>query len=491
MINLVEDVFVTEGVPGITFVRPPNFTEILVDIRRPGKPVIIEGQSGTGKTTTVKQVLKELNVFENVQFLTPREPAHKLIIEAIDENSGAEIYVIDDFHRLTTEIKDRLANLAKVIAERDDRKNLPKLVIVGINNVGGDLIQLVPDVAKRMGIHRIQPGTAGDILKLVSAGCEKLNITIENVDGIFGESRGDYWLTQQMCKTICIAFGVDKTVDFPIVVTWTPETILAQMAANLEPTYDPPVRTFCRGRRFRPTNDPYFKLLKLVSLQGKSNLDLNELANANPEVKGSINNVKDKRLSVLIAEKEECSRYFYYDGQTKNFALEDPALFFYIRHLDWERLRERCGFRADARDYEFDVAISFAGENRVLAEFVSQQLGELDINVFYDRNFEDNYLGGAWSKRFEEIFVEKSRIIVCLLDKFHNDKVWPTFERDCFRHRVKEEEVIPVRLDDTKFVGIADDVNGIRFNWLGHLEDQKNQIIDDIVLRIAAKLEGM
>ena len=52
----LEDVFVTEGVPTKTFVRPPNYNEILVDVRRPGKPVVIEGQSGTGKTTAVKKI---------------------------------------------------------------------------------------------------------------------------------------------------------------------------------------------------------------------------------------------------------------------------------------------------------------------------------------------------------------------------------------------------------------------------------------------------
>ncbi|MCL5978709.1 MAG: hypothetical protein M1147_11475 [Nitrospirae bacterium] len=40
----VEEVFVTEGVPEYTFVKPSNYNEVLVDIRRAGKPVIIEGQ---------------------------------------------------------------------------------------------------------------------------------------------------------------------------------------------------------------------------------------------------------------------------------------------------------------------------------------------------------------------------------------------------------------------------------------------------------------
>ena len=36
MVQLVEEVFVTEGIPQFTFVRPPNFNEILLDIRSPG-----------------------------------------------------------------------------------------------------------------------------------------------------------------------------------------------------------------------------------------------------------------------------------------------------------------------------------------------------------------------------------------------------------------------------------------------------------------------
>ena len=35
MTRLVEEVFVTEGVPQYTFVPPPNFNEILLDLRRP------------------------------------------------------------------------------------------------------------------------------------------------------------------------------------------------------------------------------------------------------------------------------------------------------------------------------------------------------------------------------------------------------------------------------------------------------------------------
>lgn len=486
----LEDVFVTEGVPEFTFVKPPNYTALLVDLRRKGKPVVVEGQSGTGKTTTVKKALAEIFPEGAPTLLTPREPAHLPVIAGIDENSGNKTFVVDDFHRLDNKTKEHLANLAKVIAERDNREGLPKLIIIGINNVGSDLIQLVPDIAKRIGIHRIAPGTPEVIEEMITLGSEQLNIVIRAPEAIIKDSRGDYWLTQQICRTICVASGIDRTQVKTLNVDWTPATIEAQVVDSLHHNYDPAVREFCRGRRFRPTNDPYYKLLRAVSEQERSNVDLNELANARQDIKGSINNVKDHRLRVLLEHKEACARLFYYDVDTKNFAIEDPALFYYIQNLNWEGLRQRCGFRDDTRDFEWDIAISFAGENRALAEFIGQQLGELDISVFYDKNYEDNYLGGTWSKEFLDIFLNKSRFVVAILDKHHKDKVWPTFERDCFTPRVPESEVIPIFLDKTVFPGISADLVSIHFEYAGDISAQEDAIIDDVVLRIASKLDG-
>lgn len=68
----VEEVFVTEGVPAFTFVRPPNYNRILVDVRSPGKPVILEGQSGTGKTTCIRQIISDLADSLETEYLSAR-----------------------------------------------------------------------------------------------------------------------------------------------------------------------------------------------------------------------------------------------------------------------------------------------------------------------------------------------------------------------------------------------------------------------------------
>jgi hypothetical protein len=48
-------------------------------------------------------------------------------------------------------------------ARRRTHRSLPKLVIIGINQSGSDLIQLVPEIAMRTGIHKIAPGRPSDI----------------------------------------------------------------------------------------------------------------------------------------------------------------------------------------------------------------------------------------------------------------------------------------------------------------------------------------
>src|SRR6185369_1010229 len=113
----VEEVFVTEGVPAFTFVPPPNFNDILIDMRRPGKPVIIEGQSGTGKTTCAKKVLEQIRADARAKYLTARVAADVSAIEELVGNPRPETFIIDDFHRLAEPLQRQLADFAKLAAE--------------------------------------------------------------------------------------------------------------------------------------------------------------------------------------------------------------------------------------------------------------------------------------------------------------------------------------------------------------------------------------
>lgn len=485
---LIEEIYKTEGVPEFTFVRPPNYNEILVDIRNPGKPVIIEGQSGTGKTTVTKKILEQAFPHKDFEYLSARKAGDFSKIVELSEGRALGRIVVDDFHRLDTNIQEKIANIIKLSAEDPNPALYPKVVIIGINKVGSELIFLVHDIAKRCGIHRVSPANELGITDLIHRGEEKLNINIGHHKEILKESSGDYWLAQLLCQQICLVNDIIETCDKKTNLSFDQMTLRKKLVTRLENNYSDPVKEFCRGRRFRASNDPYYKLLKTIATQESSIVDLNELANAKPEVKGSINNIKEHRINVLLESKPICERYFYYNNVTKSFAIEDPALFYYLKHLDWEQMRKDCGFRDSDQDYEFDFAISFAGENRELARNIADLLGALDCTVFFDEYFEANYLGKAWSKQFKEIFGEKSRLVVCLLDKFHAEKIWPTFERECFKPRIADSSVIPVYLDETKFVGIPDDIVGISFK--GKKQDDEVAITDNIVYKLEERLQS-
>ena len=486
MIYPVEEVFRTEGVPEFTFVKPPNYNEILVDIRNEGKPTIIEGQSGTGKTTVAKKIIEQVYPYGDFGYLSARTAQDMPRIISIADGKTQGKWIIDDFHRLDTEIQEKIANLVKVAAEDFDPSLHPKLVLIGINKVGSELIFLVHDIAKRCGIHRISPGDIDSINLMIRRGEEKLNITLGDKEAIFNETAGDYWLTQLTCQSVCLNHDVLQTQERERALNYRQAPVRERIVSRLDNSYREAVKEFCRGKRFRPTNDPYFRLLRLIGSQGQSIVDLNELANAHPDVKGSINNIKEHRITVVLESKPICDRYFYYNADTKSFAIEDPAFFYYLQHLDWDQLRLECGFREDRHHYNWDFAISFAGENRDLAKNIADLLAILDCTVFYDQYYEANYLGHAWSAQFKNIFGAESRYVVCLLDKHHAEKIWPTFERECFKPRVVDGAVIPVFLDDTPFVGIPADIIGIDFK--GFDPADSNVVTDKIVYKLEEKL---
>ena len=124
------------------------------------------------------------------------------------------------------------------------------------------------------------------------------------------------------------------------------------------------------------------------------------------------------------------------------------------------------------------------GAGTVLAE----QFEILDAHVFFDEHFEANFLGRAWTAVFRQIFAEQSRLVVVLLDTHHKDKIWPTFERECFQPRVGDAEVVPIYLDDTIFLGIPQDIVGVKFPWDATDPGWKNQATDDIVFPVMERL---
>ena len=108
-------------------------------------------------------------------------------------------------------------------------------------------------------------------------------------------------------------------------------------------------------------------------------------------------------------------------------------------------------------DYEYDVVLSFAGEERGYVEKVAEYLKEKGIKFFYDEYEEVDLWGKDLYTHLDDIYRKKAKYCVMFLSKNYATKVWPNHERKSTQARALEEKkeyILPARFDDTEIPGI-------------------------------------
>lgn len=130
----------------------------------------------------------------------------------------------------------------------------------------------------------------------------------------------------------------------------------------------------------------------------------------------------------------------------------------------------------------YDVALSFAGENRAYVEEVAKGLRTAGVEVFYD-DFEKATL---WGKNLVEhladIYQHKSRYVVMFISEHYVSKAWPKHERQHAQARAlvaKDEYILPARFDDTEVPGMTNTVGHVD---LRHMSPQG--LVDLILVKV-------
>lgn len=140
--------------------------------------------------------------------------------------------------------------------------------------------------------------------------------------------------------------------------------------------------------------------------------------------------------------------------------------------------------RPRTSNYPIDVAISYAGEDRVVAKRLTKALEATGLKVFFDEFIPEKLFGAELFEKLADIFENKARFCMPILSVHYTAKVWTRHElRSAFaRVLVSDDEyLLPVRLDDT-------DVPGIRGNT-GYL-DLRSTTIDRVVAITKAKVDS-
>lgn len=121
----------------------------------------------------------------------------------------------------------------------------------------------------------------------------------------------------------------------------------------------------------------------------------------------------------------------------------------------------------DGEQIQYDIAFSFAGEDRDYVEKVALELNKKGIKVFYD-NFETVSLWGKDLYQYlSEIYSKKARFTIIFISKSYSKKLWTTHELKAAQARAfneNSEYILPARFDDTEIPGIHSTVGYINLD---------------------------
>jgi len=93
--------------------------------------------------------------------------------------------------------------------------------------------------------------------------------------------------------------------------------------------------------------------------------------------------------------------------------------------------------------FDFDVALSFAGEDRAYVEKVANYLKEKSIRVFYDKYEKTMLWGKDLYVHLDEVYQKKARYCVMFLSRHYAEKLWTNHERKSAQARAfKKKENI-------------------------------------------------
>ncbi len=483
----LEEVFKISGVPTVTFVPPSRFSAIKVALRTPGRGVVVEGPSGIGKSTSVTRALEETNLATKVTKLTSRVPADVEYISVLPELSEFGIVVVDDFHRLPEDVRMSLADLLKVLADREDEHS--KLVIIGINRAGDSLISHAPDLANRIETIRFEVEPPAQIYAMISLGEQALNVEVVARDQVAEAANGSFYIAQLLSFELCLAAGVEETSAEPMVVNPSFTGVSRRVLERQEGRFGIAVRSFARGTKFRPSGRaPYLHILTWLREADTWSISLSDEIATHPNQRISVAQVVDKGYLANLIKSEGIVDLFHLDERTKVLSIEDPHLAFYLRNLDWAQFVKEVGFSGFSVEAEYDVALSFAGEDRAFAELLYDYLSDDELQVLYDLAEQDRILAEDIERYLAPIYESRTRFVVAVLGERYGQKRWTIMESDRFKHRIERGEVIPVwstavpvsAFDKTR------DIGAMRFDPNGDLQAQARVVAGVVARKIAS-----
>ncbi len=132
---------------------------------------------------------------------------------------------------------------------------------------------------------------------------------------------------------------------------------------------------------------------------------------------------------------------------------------------------------------QYDVVVSFAGEDRIIVEELVNLLVSKGISVFYDSQQQAQLWGKDLYQYLDEVYSNSAKFCIIFVSESYMKKAWAKHELKSAQSRAfnqSSEYILPIKLDDTELPGISENVGYI---------DARNTSVNEIVGLLISKLK--
>jgi Holliday junction resolvasome RuvABC ATP-dependent DNA helicase subunit len=211
--------------------------------------MVIEGPSGIGKTTTVTKALADLKIADKILSLSARQTADVEMIAALPEMKDIGTVIVDDFHRLPDRIKERLSDFMKVLADAETPTS--KLILIGINKAGLQLVKFAHDLGMRIDVFRLEANPQDKIEELITLGEGALKIEISQKPQIAQRAQGSFQIAQVLSHKLCVLSKVIETLPELRILDLPIDVVVEDVMVDFARQFKEPAMVFARGSKLR------------------------------------------------------------------------------------------------------------------------------------------------------------------------------------------------------------------------------------------------
>lgn len=503
-ILLLEQAFNESKFPERTFIPIKEHPFIKSAIRTDEKHVTVSGPSGSGKTTIVKRILLEEGIeASDLLWINAREyetagSYNELfsrilkidsIFETINEYlSMVKFIVIDDFHFLSQSVRFEIAKNLKLLHEKRIR-----FIIIGISSSAEELVGFDAELGIRNDPFDLKTQSPDFSKKLIDTGCKLLNIsfTENSIQQIVSAANGIPSIIHVICRITLITKAIFETQTENKELSVELTELKGEIIRIFDSKYFSKILAITKGKQqARSVHNTYFDIIEAIALDPRSEIpteflyeklvktivDTKERGRKATSFYNCLNNLAE------IIEINKSSDLIFYNKTGKTIAIEDPSLRFYLNLLDIDRLKSKIHIRQNK--FTWDVAVSFAGEDRAVAKEFRDVCKEKGIEVFYDFDQQAILWGKDLSKVLTDVYRNGALFMVIIISKDYPEKDWTNFEFVNGKDAEKErslEYLLPIRIDDTHVLGLKETIGII---------DLRKQNMASIVDVLSEKIEA-